>query len=159
MKNIKNFHIEILKQKGYEISDFAISKGLSTVIHKARFETLSDSPKIIFDGGHNEGAVNNLRNTISQYYKNKKKVYIISLLKTKDYKTVIKILTEDKDGIFFFTTGNNPERYVDKEELYREAQKYIQKDMYKAELKEAINIAKEKYKDEVIMIIRKFLCI
>lgn len=151
--------IDILKQKGYKIDDESIKKGLSTVIHKARFETLSEEPKIIFDGGHNENAINNLRTTINMYYPEKQKVYIVSLLKTKDYKTVIKILLEDKNGIFFFTTGNDPVRYVSKEDLYTEAQKYRKNNIYKEELEVAINIAKDKYKHEVSMIIRKFLCI
>ncbi len=94
--------INVLKQKGYEIKDDAIRKGLSTVIHKARFETLEDNPKIIFDGGHNEGAINNLRTTIEMYYPNKQKVYILSSLKTKDYKTVVKILAEDKKRNILF---------------------------------------------------------
>lgn len=148
--------INTLKQKGYSINDEAIRKGLSTVVHKARFETLQENPKIIFDGGHNEGAIKNLINTIKMYYPNNKKIYILSMLKTKDYKTVIKNLLQDKEGIFFFTTGNSPERYVAKEDLYNEAKKYLDKNIYMEELQDAIKIAKEKYKDDVIMIIGSF---
>ncbi len=151
--------IDLLRQKGYEIKEEAVEKGLRTVIHKARFELLEKSPRIIFDGGHNENAINNLRNTINQYYPEKQKVYIVSILKTKDYKTVIKILTEDKGGIFIFTTGNDANRYVAKEELYNEAKKYLNENIYANELEEAIKVAKNKYKNDVIMIIRKFLCI
>lgn len=93
--------MSILNQKGYTVRKEDIEKGLSTVVHKARFETLSDSPKIIFDGGHNEDAINNLTNTINMYYPEKQKVYILSLLKTKDYKTVVKILTRDKKRNIF----------------------------------------------------------
>lgn len=148
--------IEILKQKEFNISEEAVRNGLSTVIHKARFETLQENPKIIFDGGHNEGAIKNLINTIKMYYPNNKKVYILSMLKSKDYKTVIKNLSQDKEGIFFFTTGNDPQRYVAKEDLYNEAKKYLSENIYKEELQEAISIAKEKYKNDVIMIIGSF---
>ena len=146
--------VEILRNKGYEIKEEAVRKGLSTVIHKARFETIKENPKIIFDGGHNENAINNLTNTINMYYPDKEKVYIVSLLKTKDYREVIEIITKDKEGIFFFTTGNDKDRYVNKEDLYNEAKKYLTKNIYKEELKNAINIAETKYKDEIIMIIR-----
>ena len=88
------------------------------------------------------------------YYPDKEKVYIVSLLKTKDYRKVIEIITKDKEGIFFFTTGNDKDRYVNKEDLYNEAKKYLTKNIYKEELKNAINIAETKYKDEIIMIIR-----
>ncbi len=93
--------MDILNEKGYDIKKEDIEKGLSTVIHKARFETLSNNPKIIFDGGHNEDAINNLMNTINMYYPDKQKVYILSSLTTKDYKTVVKILTKDSKRCVF----------------------------------------------------------
>ena len=148
--------VDILREKGYKIDEEAVKKGLSTVIHKARFETLNENPKIIFDGGHNEDAIKNLINTINMYYPNNKKIYILSMLKTKDYKTVIKNLSQDKEGIFFFTSGNSKERYFSKEDLYNEATKYLEKNVYKEELEDAIKIAKEKYKNDIIMIIGSF---
>ena len=150
--------IDLLKQKGYKIGNEAVETGLSTVIHKARFEMIKQNPKIIYDGGHNENAAKNLVTTINQYYPEKKKVYIVSLLKTKDYRTVIKILTQDKNGVFIFTTGNDANRYVDKEVLYNEAKKYTN-NVYKEELLDAIKTAQNKYKNEIIMIVRKFLYI
>ena len=147
--------INLLKQKGYKISEKAVTKGLSTVIHKARFETIKKNPTIIYDGGHNENAAKNLVTTINQYYPDKKKVYIVSLLKTKDYKTVIKILTQDKNGIFIFTTGNDKNKYVDKEVLYTEAKKYTD-NIYQEELLNALKIAQNKYKEEIIMIVGSF---
>ncbi len=148
--------MEVLKHKGYKITEESIRKGLSTVIHKARFEILNQNPYIIFDGGHNENAIKNLMATIKQYYPKKRKIYIVSLLKTKDYKTVIKLLTQDKEGIFIFTTGNDENKYVPKEVLYEEAQKYINNDLYKRELKTAVNFARSISKDEIIMIIGSF---
>ena len=83
-------------------------------MHKARLETLSSKPVIVFDGGHNESAIENLKQNINQYYKDYKRVYIVSLLKTKDYKTIIKKLCEDKEAIFFFTSGNHEKKYISK---------------------------------------------
>jgi len=97
--------VEILKSKGYDIKEEALCEGLKNVIHKARFEVLSENPKIIFDGGHNEDAIKNLKNSIDMYYPNEEKVYIVSILKSKDYKTVIKLLTkENEKDIFIFTS-------------------------------------------------------
>ena len=90
------------------------------------------------------------------YYPKKQKVYIVSILKTKDYKKVIEILSKDKNGIFFFTTGNDAKRYVSKEDLYNESKKYLDKNIYKEELENAIDIAINKYKEQVIMIIGSF---
>ena len=149
--------INILREKNYKINEDAIREGLKTVVHKARFEILSKNPRIIYDGGHNESAIKNLKNTIKMYYPEKRKVYILSILKTKDYKTVIKLLAEDSSGIFIFTTGNDSEIYVAKEELLNEAKKYLsEENLYTEELDSAIKMAKEKYKEDVIMIIGSF---
>ncbi len=149
--------IDILKNKGYKISKEAIYNGLKSVVHKARLETLSQNPLIIFDGGHNENAINNLRQNVEQYFSQCKKVYIISLLKTKDYKTIIKNICKEKDSIFIFTSGNDKKKYVSKEKLYKEAKKYLNDiNMYKYELKDAINICKKAYSDRVILIVGSF---
>ena len=55
LKLTLNSHFSI--KKGFEISNEAILAGLKTVIHKARMETLSSNPLVIFDGGHNENAI------------------------------------------------------------------------------------------------------
>lgn len=151
--------VDILRKKGYDISDEAIKNGLKTVVHRARFERLCTSPEVIFDGGHNEDAIKSLKKAIHTYYPNDKKIYIVSILKSKDYKTVIKLLTEDTNGIFIFTSGNNENRYVSKEELYNEAKKYLNENIYMENLEDAILNALKTNKDEVIMIIRKLLCI
>lgn len=149
--------IDILKEKGYKISDDAIYKGLKTVVHKARLETLSEEPLIIFDGGHNENAIKNLEENINQYYPDNKKVYIVSILKTKDYKTIVKNICQDKNAIFFFTSGNDKNRYVSKHKLYKEAKKYLNGiNMYEEDFIDAINISKKAYGDRTILIIGSF---
>lgn len=148
--------VNILKEKGYPISKQAIYDGLAHVVHRARFETLSQEPTIIYDGGHNEVAIANLKDTIQQYYATEKKVYILSILNTKDYQNIIKQLTQDKEAIYLFTSGNDSKKYVAKETLYQEASKYQKENIYQCELSEAIDLAKEKYKDRVIFIIGSF---
>lgn len=149
--------LNVLENKGYKVSDDALRIGLKTVVHKARFEKIYDNPTIIFDGGHNEAAIQNLKQTIKQHYNKEKKVYIISILNTKDYKTVIKELMEDKESIFIFTDGTKEERsYVEKETLYEEASKYRTQELYMCSLENAIQKAKQDYKDRVIFVIGSF---
>ena len=147
---------DILKEKGYKIPNAAIYKGLQSIVHKARMETLSQEPLIIFDGGHNENAITNLKENVNQYLNNKNRIYIISILKTKDYKTNIKLLCEDKNAIFIFTSGNNKKRYVSKNNLYKEAKKYLNYNIYKYDLIDAINIAKRAYSNRTILVIGSF---
>ena len=129
---------KILNNLGHVISEKSIREGLSTVIHRARMEVLSEKPLIIYDGAHNEPAIENLKSMVSMYYKNFKRRYIVSILERKDYKKIIELLLEDKEGEFIFTSGNALYRYVTKEELYQialrkaENQKIEMKDLDKA---------------------------
>lgn len=149
--------ISILKEKGYEIPNKAIELGLENVIHKARLETLSTKPLIVFDGGHNENAINNLMENINLYYKDRKRMYIVSILKTKDYRTIVKNICKDKNSIFIFTSGNDENKYVSKEELYNVSKEYVdEKNVYQKELLEAIDFAKSKYSDRAIFIVGSF---
>ncbi len=120
--------INILNNMGYGISRDAIFQGLSSIVHKGRMETLNNNPLIIFDGAHNEPAIKNLQDMIKNYYSNLKRVYIISILKRKDYENMIRILSEDKNSIFILTDGNDTDRYATKEELYEVAIKYKKED-------------------------------
>ena len=146
---------EILNQKGYNISNVAIRQGLKAVIHKARFETIHKNPLVIFDGGHNENAIKNLVTTLNQYYNGKDKVFIVSILKTKDYKTIIEQITK-MDGTFIFTSGNDKNRYVPKEELYSIAKKLEKTNILKLELKDALIESINNFNNNIICVVGSF---
>lgn len=148
--------LTILQKKGFNITEQAIRNGLKTVVHKGRFEVLGKEPKIIFDGGHNENAISNLRETIKQQYSSQKKVYIFSILKTKDYQNVIKQLLADEDSIVMVTSGSQGLNYVEKETLYSEAKQYRKEHLYAFELTEAIQFAQKNYSDSIIFVIGSF---
>lgn len=148
--------INIIKDKGYIIDDNKVREGLSTVIHKARFETLQENPTIIYDGGHNEEAISNFVNTVNQYAKEKEKIYIISILKTKDYKVVLEKLLKDENATFIFTSGNDEERYVSCNELYDTARQITDNEkLYQKSLTEAVLYAKEQV-EKVTFIVGSF---
>jgi len=149
--------INILKEKGFDIPESAIREGLRTVIHRARMERINQNPAIIFDGGHNESAIQNLKNNIKQYYSNQKRVYIISILQTKDHSTIVKELADDKEAIFYFTNGIEEKPYVTAKVLAEEAKKYIEGDrIVISSIEEAVNTAIQKYKDRAIFIVGSF---
>jgi dihydrofolate synthase/folylpolyglutamate synthase len=121
---------------------------------------MSSDPLIIYDGGHNEQAIKNLKESINMYYKNYKKIYIVSILNRKDYEKILKMLLEDdEDSTFIFTTGNSEERYTAKEVLFNIAKKYKKKSqkIFAKDLEEAIkDIMKIKNKDIVTFVIGSF---
>ena len=116
--------INILNRLGYKIKEESIRKGLSTVVHKGRMEEISKKPLIIYDGGHNEQAIRNLKTTINMYYKEENKIFIISILKRKDYSKMLELLMEEENATFLLTSGNSEERYTSGEELYKVAKKF-----------------------------------
>lgn len=135
--------IQLLNKLGYPVSEESLRKGLSTVVHKGRMEELNSSPLIVFDGAHNESAISNLQNSIHMYYKNNRRTYIISILKTKDYPRMLSLLLQDENAIFLLTSGNDKRRYVSNEDLYRIAMLYQKKgqQIEKKTLVEAIEFA------------------
>ena len=147
--------VDILKNR-YNLPEENVREALETVIHKGRFETLHENPTVIYDGGHNELAIKNFINSVNMYYKDTKKVFIISLLKSKDYKTVLKLLVKNDENIYIITNGNSKERYNDAEILKKEAQKSGAKNLFSLELKEAIKTSLQKYDNHTIFIVGSF---
>lgn len=147
----------ILNELGYHVGIKNIQKGLSTVIHRGRMEQLNDNPIIIYDGAHNEPAIQNFQDMVKMYYKGMKRVYIISILKRKNYNKMLKLIAEDKEAVFILTSGNNPEIYAASEELYECMKKIADIDkIYKNSLEKAIEWAMNSSFDTVNFVIGSF---
>ena len=85
-------------------------------------------------------------------------------MKTKDYKKIIKLLTEDKNAKFIFTSGNDEKKYVPKETLFEEAEKYLKQNIYISKLEEVwsrgtLHFDHEDMENTIIFYVRKFLYI
>lgn len=98
--------LDVLKQKGFEISDEAISKGLQNVKHPCRFEYLKDL-NIIVDGAHNPNGTKALRESLDYYFPNQKITFIFGCLRNKSYKQMMKNLFNAKDDIYFYQFENS----------------------------------------------------
>ena len=149
--------MKILNELGYVVSEKSIREGLKTVVHKGRMEILNESPLIVFDGAHNVPAIQNIQSMINMYYNNSKKLYVVSILKTKDYKKMIQLLLRDKEAEFIFTSGNDQKRYVSSDELYDLALLYRDNQiLHKKDLNEAIKYIIQNSKDKVNFVIGSF---
>ena len=151
--------INLLNKLGYKVEENSLRKGLSTVIHRGRMETIHENPLIVYDGGHNEEAIKNLKVTIDMYYKNLNKIYVISILKRKDYCKILELLMEDEEDTFILTSGNSIERYTSGEGLYEVAKMYKKEKqkIYIKTLEEAIEyIFNNKEKNTVSFVVGSF---
>lgn len=152
--------VEILREKGYKIENTIIINSLKNVIHRARFEKLLDNPEIIYDGAHNKPAIENLIETIDQYYLDKEKIFIVSILGTKDYKTIIKMLVQKyNNDEFYFTDGVSDRKFIDSSELMKVAKENNENGIYNSgELVKTIEKVTKKYRNsnKIIFIIGSF---
>ena len=149
--------IEIINELGYNVSIQSIKRGLKTVIHKGRMELLNNDPTIVYDGAHNEPAIRNLHNTIQMYYCDFKRIYIISILKRKDYNKMLELLAKDTNAKYILTSGNDPDRYATSEELFECMKKYVTEDKtFKKNLDEAIEDAMNGDLDVINFIVGSF---
>ncbi|MBQ9609237.1 MAG: bifunctional folylpolyglutamate synthase/dihydrofolate synthase [Lachnospiraceae bacterium] len=85
--------IEVLKilNIDYEF----IKEGLHKTEWKGRLTKVNDRPLMYVDGAHNEAAWIYLKNNINKYFTNKKIIYIIGVLKDKEYEKMIDILCDN----------------------------------------------------------------
>lgn len=98
--------INILNTAGLNISENATRVGLLSARWPARFEIISDSPRIIFDGAHNPQGIESAVNSIKHYFKDEK-VYVLSgVLRDKDYTYIAGKLSEVAEKAFTLTPDN-----------------------------------------------------
>ena len=81
--------VEALDKKGFSVAKKQLRQGLLQAKWPYRFEILSKKPYFILDGAHNEDAAKRLAEGIRLYFTNRKIVYIIGMLKDKEYGKVI----------------------------------------------------------------------
>lgn len=75
-----------LKRKGYDIKEEHIIKGMERVEWPCRLSIASKDPLILIDGAHNKEGIDSLQAALAKYFKGKKIIFVIGMLKDKDYK-------------------------------------------------------------------------
>lgn len=99
-----------LELKFNHIPQEIIIKGLENVKHPCRFEYF-EAQNMIVDGAHNPDCMRALVQNVQQYYPEMKHRYVFGCLKTKDYKSMLESILEDRDlediYIFEFKNGDS----------------------------------------------------
>lgn len=80
---------EILKEKGYPMTDQNIYQGLANTYWPGRFEKISDSPLFYIDGAHNLASVDRLIETLVELFPKDKFHFIVGMMKDKNYKKML----------------------------------------------------------------------
>ncbi len=140
--------IHLLKQKGWNITEQHIQKGLQHVkkltgLH-GRWEVIHEKPMVVLDVGHNEDGINQLLKQIE--ITDHEELHIVAgFVKDKDIDKILSLLP--KHAHYYFTKAQIP-RALPEEELFDKASHFGLSGRHYREvnmaLKEAISTAGEK---------------
>lgn len=81
--------LEILREKGYNISLDSMEKGLLQAKWPGRLEVVSKQPIFLIDGAHNAEGAEALAKVLQAYFPGKKILFIVGALKDKDVNSII----------------------------------------------------------------------
>lgn len=90
---------EILREKGFYISDTAIKKGLQNIRIEGRLEWVSHEPPILIDSAHNPDAAAALAKTLPKLFSDKKIILIAGIMADKDIKGILLPLVQISESV------------------------------------------------------------
>ncbi|WP_251197570.1 bifunctional folylpolyglutamate synthase/dihydrofolate synthase [Anaerotardibacter muris] len=98
--------IDVLRARGWNISEESIRQGLLRARWAGRFERVCEDPLIIFDGGHNVAGMEALAGALDQAYPNNERIVVTGVLEDKDYRGMAPILVRVASEIITITPLN-----------------------------------------------------
>ena len=100
--------VNVLKTKGYNITEQNIKDGIKKTILPARVEVISKKPLVILDGGHNEDGAKAFYNAVKECFDSNKKLFVIAgMMNDKAVEDSLKPLISKADT-FVAVTPENP---------------------------------------------------
>ncbi len=131
--------LAVLAQKGFPVKEQKLRKGMMEAAWPGRFQILAKKPLFIADGAHNEAAAAVLAESLRFYFTKKKIIYIIGILRDKDYRKILERTYAYAEQIITVTTLGP--RGMGAYELAREARGFHDSVTCADSLEEAIELA------------------
>lgn len=128
--------VELLGQKGYAISEESIRKGLKNARWAGRLEVLYQDPYFLIDGAHNIEGAKALRAALDAYFPDKKRIFIVGVLRDKDYMAMLDAVLPGCERVIAVTPGS--ERALPAVELARAAEAYCKNIQISDTIEEAV---------------------
>lgn len=107
--------VEVLRQRGWSVSDEAVRKGLADTRWPARFEVLRRDPVFIVDGGHNPHGIRATAESLSRLFPGRKITFVTGVMADKDVEHILGLIVPLAEQ-FFTVRPDNP-RAMDAGEL------------------------------------------
>ena len=99
-----------LSERGWEIPDEAIARGIAETRWPARFEVLDQPagmPTVVIDGGHNSQGAGVLVDSLRDVFPDKRPVFLVGILADKDYRSMLRAVAPLASA-FVCVTPPNP---------------------------------------------------
>ena len=133
--------IDVLRSRGFAISDEALKDGLRNSFWPGRFEILSRDPYFVVDGGHNTQCAETVVANIKEYFPGQKAVMLIGVLADKEYPEMMDILNETADCFVCVTPDSY--RALPAEELAKYLEKFGKPVSYYDTIKDGVEAARK----------------
>lgn len=131
---------EILRQQGIMISENALRAGLENAVWEGRLSVIRKKPLFLIDGAHNRNAAEVLADSIERYFTNREIIYIMGVLRDKEYEAVVAKTVRFSSHVITVTPPDNP-RALPSLELARAVQEYHGRATAASSLKEAVEMS------------------
>lgn len=141
--------IEAVKLLG--IDEDIIKTGIASTKFRGRLDVISKDPLIIEDGAHNISGVTELKKALDLYFKDKKIILVMAMLKDKEYEKCLEMISSVTDTLIA-TEAPNP-RKATADEFAQVASKYVKNTYAEPDVNKAISLAKTMCdKDSIICV-------
>lgn len=98
--------VDVLNEKGFSISEDALRRGLLAARWQARFEVISRTPLVIFDGAHNPEGIEKAVESVKYYFGTQKVLVLTGVMKDKNYRYIAERLSEIAAAALTITPDN-----------------------------------------------------
>jgi dihydrofolate synthase/folylpolyglutamate synthase len=142
--------LEVIK-KYFCMSIFEVEKGMREVKWPGRLELISEHPYVIRDGAHNEDAAKCLAQYLEKNFTNKRILYIIGVLRDKEYKKILEIMSPYSEDVY--TVASKSPRALPAEALAESARGYYKRVTAAGSVKTAVEQAVEQADSEDVILI------
>ncbi len=126
---------------GFPVKEKALREGLAQAAWPGRFTVAGRRPYFILDGAHNADAARRLAQSVEFYFPGRRIIYIMGMLRDKEYEKVIGLTHSLADQIITVTPPENP-RALSAYELAAAVAQAHQKVTAADSLEEAVEMAR-----------------
>lgn len=84
--------LELLKEKGVDISEKSIYEGLAEVKWPGRLEIVSEQPLVILDGAHNPAGIESLKQYLNNNLNGRRLTLVVGIMADKSWRAMLRSL-------------------------------------------------------------------